>query len=129
MGVRLTFEIATGVGKALPTESCTTVGAVISVAVNMAGLPVLVNSVTAPVTCTLLPTTAAAGGADEEVKTRMPSDVAGSPSTPASGVCRKKPFEPVHPIQFTAFEFQINDIPVAVPKVPDRRTSTGRYNV
>ena len=42
------------------------------------------NSATVPVTCTSAPTAAAAGGA-ELVNTRMPSDVAGSASTVASG--------------------------------------------
>ena len=49
-----------------------------------------VNSVTVPVTRTRLPTAAVAGGA-VEVKTKMPSEVAGLPSTCASAVCRKKP--------------------------------------
>ena len=43
-----------------------------------------------PLTLTALPT-AAAGGGDDEVKTKIPSEVFGSASYPAVGVCRKKP--------------------------------------
>ena len=64
VGVRLAFVRMIGVGRALPVESWTTVGAVSSVMVKMAGLPVLVNSKTVPVTWTLLPMAAAAGGAE-----------------------------------------------------------------
>ena len=68
---------------ALPRK-VTAVTVPISVSVDE---PVL-NSITVPVTCTRLPTTAAAGGA-VEVNTRMPSDVAGLPSP--VGSCMKKP--------------------------------------
>ena len=82
--------IRMGAGNGLPVESCTTVGVISSVAGGLFGSAAGMNSCTVPVTCTLLPMAAAAGGADE-VKTKIPSDVLGSASTVASGSWIKKP--------------------------------------
>src|SRR6266480_3038927 len=82
--------IVIGSGRALPVELIDTLGDVISVCDGVPGSDAGINSATVPPTWTLLPRTAAAGGA-LEVKTKMPSDVFGSPSTVPSGSCRKKP--------------------------------------
>src|SRR6266550_3222276 len=62
----------------------------ISVEGGLLGSLLGINSLTVPVTCTRLPTVAAAVGA-LEVKTKTPSEVAGSLSTLASGVWMKNP--------------------------------------
>ena len=81
---------ATGPGKALPVLSRVTVGLTSSVIGSWFRSVPGVNSVTVALTRTRLPTAAVAGGA-LLVKTKMPSDVAGSPSTSFAAVCRKKP--------------------------------------
>src|SRR6267154_2436874 len=58
-----------GTGNGLQEESSTTDGAISSVAGGLFGSAAGINSCTFPVTCTLLPMAAAAGGADE-VKTK-----------------------------------------------------------
>ena len=83
----------TGAGRALPVETSPTVGdPAISVAGGLKGSCGGTNSWTMPRTCTRLPTAAAAGGA-LPVKTKIPSEVAGSWSLSAlsSGVWMKKP--------------------------------------
>ena len=61
-----------------------------SVIGGLHGIRAGTNSCTVAVTVTSLPTAAAAGGA-LLVNTKIPSEVAGSVSACASGVCRKKP--------------------------------------
>src|SRR5438552_3938621 len=78
-----------GTGRGLPEEMRVTVGLPeISVTGGLFGSDVGLNSATVPLTKTELPTEAAEGGA-VEVKTNMPSDVFGSASISASGVCMK----------------------------------------
>src|SRR5947209_5271113 len=78
-----------GVGSGLPVER-TLVETVpeISVIGGLFGSELKTNSCTVPLTCTLLPTTAAAGTL-EPVKTKTPLDVLGSASQASS--CMKKP--------------------------------------
>ena len=81
----------TGAGNGLPLLSWMIVdGETSSVIDSWLRLLPGVNSDTVAVTRTRLPIAAAAGGA-VLVKTKMPSEVAGSASTSASAVCRKKP--------------------------------------
>src|SRR5688572_11247011 len=85
--------MATGAGSGSPVATGTMVSApAISVSGGWAGSAPGTNSVTVPVTWSSAPTTAA-GGTGEPVNTTMPSDVSGSASASASGVCRKKPFD------------------------------------
>ncbi len=90
----LTFRSAAvsviGAGKGLPVEISDTLGVISSVAGGLLTSALGINSCTVAVTVTLLPITAAAGGA-VEVKTKTPSEVFGSASAFASGVCKKKP--------------------------------------
>src|SRR5262245_31958181 len=82
---------ATGAGSGLPVEIWTTVGDVSQVDGGESGSSTGTNSAIVPVTWTRAPTAAAAGGG-ADVKTKMPSEVAGSASTSASLACTKKPF-------------------------------------
>jgi hypothetical protein len=76
---RSVVVIAIGAGSGLPIESCRTVGDDSSVSGGWSGSWLGTNSVTVPVTCTRLPTAAAAGGG-ALVNTNTPSDVFGSAS-------------------------------------------------
>src|SRR5262245_29074715 len=79
----------TTAGSGLPVVRRTVVGEVISVTGGCSTSDEGTNSEIVPVTCTKLPRAAAGGGA-ALVNTKMPSDVAGSASTLASGSWLKK---------------------------------------
>src|SRR5258708_7470838 len=83
---------ATGAGRALPVLLAKVlVTELISVCEGLAGSELGMNSATVPLTHTVLPIAAAVGGA-LDVNTKMPSEVAGSPS-PGEGICMKKPLD------------------------------------
>ena len=89
-GMRPPVPITVGAGSGLPVERTVTDGEASSVVVRFPfDTPPGRNSCTRPVTRTASPTLAV--GADE-VKTKMPSEVAGSAS--GFGSCIQKPFEP-----------------------------------
>src|SRR5690242_1612502 len=82
----------TGDGSAFPVLIAKIfVGEEISVCDGLFGSLAGMNSCTFPVTHTLFPIAAAAGGA-LEVKTKRPSEVLGSPS-PGGGIWIKNPFD------------------------------------
>src|SRR6187551_111508 len=93
VGLMSAAVIAIGAGSGSPLASGTIVSAPASSVIGgCTGSAPGTNSCTVPVTCSRAPTTAA-GGSVDPVKTTMPSDVWGSASASASGVCRKKPFD------------------------------------
>ena len=93
VGLMSDAVIGIGAGSGWPVATGTIVRLpAISVSGGCTGSAPGTNSVTVPVTCSSAPTTAA-GGSVDPVKTTMPSDVSGSVSASASGVCRKKPFD------------------------------------
>ena len=82
----------TASGSGLPVLTALTVTPPeISVCDGLFGSLLGMNSCTVPMTHTSFPTAAAEGGA-AEVNTKMPSDVAGSPS-PLDGIWTKNPFD------------------------------------
>ena len=81
---------ATGVGSALAVDTRVTIAEPSSVSGGCVGSALGTYSCTVPRTCTRLPTAASAGGA-ALVNTNTPSDVIGSASASASGICTKKP--------------------------------------
>ena len=91
VGPKSVLVSGTGVGRATPVSTTWIIETEVSwVMDSWLRLELGVNSETVPVTRTRLPTAAEVGGA-VDVKTKMPSDVAGLRSVAASGVCRKKP--------------------------------------
>src|SRR5918996_3470977 len=90
-GTRPPSPITVGPGSVLPVETTVTAGEVISVCVRFVlEEPPGRNSVTSPLTSIESPTSTTGA---EEVKTKRPSEVAGSASP--SGSSMKKPFETV----------------------------------